>query len=257
MIINDNEILHKIIEIQGCVIQGRSFKALLHRNIDFYLEKSGADVITVYMNEHEEVNIECVLERHRHFAHLMKKYLSNKKKLDWKTFVKECSERFNPDLTHYRFDNLSKLFGSLLNHKESRAFSDELQMKEAVMMPLYAFDMREKIGYICFIFKQDNSIDMDKLNGVRILFQTLLQPLYDSDHNLTYSKCARIDENMRMLTEQEKRIARKVMSGYSYPQIAEDLEISINTLKTHMKHIFNKYEVTSKIELHNKLSTPL
>lgn len=257
MIITDNEILHKIIEIQGCVIQGRSMKALLHHNINFYLKKSDADIITIYMNEHEQVKIECVLEEHRHFAHLVKKYILSKKKLDWSTFVKNCASRFSANTRYFHINEMHQLFKGLLSPKESQEFGNELQMNEAVLMPIYAFDLNEKIGYVCFIFKTEKEIDMEKLESMRILFQTLLQPLYDTDYNVTYTKCARIDENMGLLTDQEKRIVRKVLGGQSYPEIAETLGISINTLKTHMKHIFNKYNVTSKIELHNKLNAPL
>jgi len=63
----------------------------------------------------------------------------------------------------------------------------------------------------------------------------------------------RIDEEMKLLTSQEKKIVRKVLEGTSYPEIAAILDISINTLKTHMKNTFNKYNVSSKIELYNKL----
>ena len=85
-------------------------------------------------------------------------------------------------------------------------------------------------------------------------FQTILQPLYDKEHNTFFTKCVRIDEDMKLLTPQEKKIVRKVLEGLSYPDVATILDISVNTLKTHMKNIFYKYNVNSKIELYNKLN---
>lgn len=255
MTIDDTEILHKIIEIQSCVIQGRSLKALMHRNIDFYLEKSDADIISIYINEHEDLKIEYVLERHRLFAHLVKKFFSTKKKSQWQYFIQNCSHYFISHASFYRMNDFDQLLQGLLNKKESQAFQQELQLKEAVVMPIYAFDLKERIGYVCFIFNTEKSIDMEKLENTRRVFQTLLQPLYDTNHNAIYSKCTRVDENMRMLTQQEKKIARHVLSGYPYPKIADMLGISINTLKTHMKHIFNKCNVSSKIELVTKFNT--
>ena len=41
--IKDPEILHKIIEFQSCIIEGRNIKGLLRQNIDFFLEKSQVD----------------------------------------------------------------------------------------------------------------------------------------------------------------------------------------------------------------------
>lgn len=65
----------------------------------------------------------------------------------------------------------------------------------------------------------------------------------------------RINEDMGMLTKQEKIIVKKVLAGFTYPEIATELSISINTLKTHMKNIFNKYGISSKLELYKKLNS--
>ena len=253
--ITDQEILHKIIEIQGCVIQGRSLKALLHKDSDFYLEKSKADIIAICVNEHQKVHVEHVIEKHRLFSHLLIQYLSPKKKLNWNQFVKNCTDHFNLGQKHHTIYDLFELFKGIITQKEAKAFTEEIKMKEAVLMPLYAFDKLDKIGFVCFIFQEENKIDLKKLENIQNVFQTLLQPLYDQHYSLVYSKCMRIDENMKLLTEQEKRIVRKVLNGMSYGEVAQTLGISINTLKTHMKNIFNKYRVTSKIELYNKFSS--
>lgn len=257
MNITDNEILHNIIEMQACVIQGRSLKALFHLNTNFYLQKSGADIITIYLHEHKKVNLEYIIEEHRVFAHLMHKYILSKKKLKWSEFVQNCENNFVEERTLFRIMDLHQLFKGILTQKETDSFNQELQMKEAVLMPIYAFDQKEKIGYICFIFKTAKEVDLKKLENVQHLFQALMRPLYDTNHNMIYSKCTRIDENMWLLTDQEKRIVRKMLSGQTYPEIAKLLDISINTLKTHMKHIFNKYNVSSKVELLTKLGSPV
>jgi DNA-binding CsgD family transcriptional regulator len=62
-----------------------------------------------------------------------------------------------------------------------------------------------------------------------------------------------VDENMDILTAQERKIVKIVLKGVSYPEAAKRLHISPNTLKTHMKSIFYKYNVNSKLELSNKL----
>jgi len=42
-----------------------------------------------------------------------------------------------------------------------------------------------------------------------------------------------IDEEMNILSKQEKKIVKKVLKGHSYVETAEELNISINTLNTH------------------------
>lgn len=63
-----------------------------------------------------------------------------------------------------------------------------------------------------------------------------------------------VDDQMQRLTQKEKEITQLVVLGKPYKVIAEKLGISINTLKTHMKNVFSKYGVSSKIELHNRLT---
>lgn len=254
MEIEDNQILHKIIELQSCIIQGRNIKAMLHQNIDFYLAKSGADIIAVYMHKEEQVNVDYILEKHRLFAHLLKKYIFDKKNFKWKKFVNNCDKHFASKIKHDNITDLYQIFRGFLSKKDASAFTDELEMKNAIMIPMYAYDNQEIIGYVCFFFQSDIEADIKKLEAVKTSFQIILQPLYDREHNTFYTKCVRIDEEMKLLTCQEKKIVRKVLEGMSYPDVAAQLCISNNTIKTHMKNIFNKYNVNSKIELYNKLN---
>jgi len=57
-----------------------------------------------------------------------------------------------------------------MNKKESAAFTDELQMKGAIMMPIYTFDTIVMIGYVCFFFQTDREIEMDKLERLKTSF---------------------------------------------------------------------------------------
>lgn len=55
------------------------------------------------------------------------------------------------------------------------------------------------------------------------------------------------------LSEREKEIARLAAQGKYYREIAEETGLSINTIKTHLKNIFQKYELTRKSDLVNIL----
>ncbi len=50
------------------------------------------------------------------------------------------------------------------------------------------------------------------------------------------------------LTGQEKNVVLKLVEGKSNKQISEELFVSLNTTKTHLKNIFLKLEVTSRTE---------
>ena len=50
------------------------------------------------------------------------------------------------------------------------------------------------------------------------------------------------------LSPQEQRVLRLLAAGLSNPEIAQELVVSINTIKTHVKSIYRKLNVTSREE---------
>ena len=54
-----------------------------------------------------------------------------------------------------------------------------------------------------------------------------------------------------LLSPREKEVARLAALGYSNAQIAEELFISVETVKRHMATIFEKLNITSRNELKN------
>lgn len=60
------------------------------------------------------------------------------------------------------------------------------------------------------------------------------------------------NENVYQLTAREKEILQSLSSGNSYKLIAESLSISIETVRTHIKHIYDKLHVSSQTEAVSK-----
>lgn len=55
------------------------------------------------------------------------------------------------------------------------------------------------------------------------------------------------------LTEREKQIIDLLAAGLMYKQVAEQLNISIDTVRTHIRHIYEKLQVQSRTEALNKI----
>lgn len=54
------------------------------------------------------------------------------------------------------------------------------------------------------------------------------------------------------LTEREQEVINLIALGLNYKDIAEDLDISPHTVRRHINHIYEKLEVTSKVEALNR-----
>ena len=67
----NTETLHKIVELQSCIIQGRNISAMLHKDRDFYCQRTKADMISIYVNENDKVNVEYIVEEHHQFKNLV------------------------------------------------------------------------------------------------------------------------------------------------------------------------------------------
>jgi two-component system, NarL family, nitrate/nitrite response regulator NarP len=55
-------------------------------------------------------------------------------------------------------------------------------------------------------------------------------------------------ELLRGLTERERQVLTLVVGGYSNAQIAEKLHISLGTVKNHLKNIYKKLNVHTRVE---------
>lgn len=54
--------------------------------------------------------------------------------------------------------------------------------------------------------------------------------------------------SLSTLTPRENEILKALVKGYSYKQVAADLNISLGTVRTHIEHIYGKLGVNSKAE---------
>jgi LuxR family maltose regulon positive regulatory protein len=58
----------------------------------------------------------------------------------------------------------------------------------------------------------------------------------------------RVMAEIEPLSRQEQRVLRLVLAELSYPEIARELVVSVNTVKTHVNHIYRKLNVHSRRE---------
>ena len=55
------------------------------------------------------------------------------------------------------------------------------------------------------------------------------------------------------LTQKEKEILKELAKGLRYKEIADLMQISMDTVRTHVRHIYEKLQVQSRMEAMNKV----
>jgi DNA-binding NarL/FixJ family response regulator len=64
----------------------------------------------------------------------------------------------------------------------------------------------------------------------------------------SFQKANQAGEKQILLTEREQAVIDYLAQGLAYKQIADKLGISINTIRTHLRHIYEKLHVQSRTE---------
>jgi len=250
--VTDTDLLKKIIQILSCVIYGHSIRALLRNETKFLSEKSNADLITIYINRDDSYKIDLISNKKRLFCKLMKKYKFTKHSPAFGDVGQEIINDFNSVRPYYQTSELYAFLKGTLTKNRCEEMKKEIRFKKALFFPLQ-LTSGKKIGFVSYFYTRDKEPDIEKLKELSAMIQQVIDPLYDPVTSTFYAKCTQVDSDMSRLTDKEKEIVHRVIKGMSYKEVSEELKMSINTLKTHMKNVFSKYGVTSKTELSNTL----
>lgn len=73
-----------------------------------------------------------------------------------------------------------------------------------------------------------------------------LQRLVDVPPPRARGAVARMPQSVEQLTDRELMVLRYLPTRLDNTEIAAELDVSVNTLKTHVKHIFRKFDVSSR-----------
>lgn len=249
---NHVELLEKTVMIQNHIIEGHSVKAVLRKETKSFKEQSGADVIAICVGDEDFVSIEMVMEEKRRFAALLREYKLTSRHIFLNKFKRYYKNHYEGTREYLVVDSLHKIFDGTFTQAKALEFEEALNFCEAYIFPLRSKTNR-KIGFVLYIFTHEGMPNIQNMADITVMFESLIRPFYNMDTGAFHSKCVHIDNKMDILTDKEKQIVFRILHGRPYKEIAEELKVTINTVKTHTKNIFSKYGVNSKMELQNKM----
>jgi DNA-binding NarL/FixJ family response regulator len=72
---------------------------------------------------------------------------------------------------------------------------------------------------------------------------------YVANYLMKIDDLASTNTELESLTPKEREVMNLIARGYKYREVAQELDMSVKTLETHMKHIFDKLGVASRHEV--------
>jgi len=101
------------------------------------------------------------------------------------------------------------------------------------------------------IVKNQNFILNDPLNQKEILYTVDINPIKDKFQDILglFIVLSDYKISINSFSKREQDIINYLVKGFSYKEIAYDLNISYNTVNTHIKNIYKKSEVNDRQEL--------
>lgn len=93
------------------------------------------------------------------------------------------------------------------------------------------------------------------IGAIRTLLQggSPLSPVIARKLVNAFSDKPKLAETEYELTHRERQIIDLLATGLMYKQVAENLNISIDTVRTHIRHIYEKLQVRSRTDALNKI----
>jgi DNA-binding CsgD family transcriptional regulator len=252
MSVSHLELLEKTVEIQYHIIEGHSLGAILRKETKALKESTGANIITVCVGGESYINMEMILDEKKEFLSLLRRYNLTSKHMFLNRFMRYYHYHYQGEREYLIIDEIHKIFDGSFSKAKSLKFENEIGFNEAFLFPIRS-KRGKKIGFVLYIFTNDSMPEIENMSEITEMFEKLFRSFYNEESATMHSRCVHIDNKMEILSEKEKEIAARILHGKPYKEIAQDLKVTINTVKTHTKNIFSKYGVSSKIELQNKI----
>jgi DNA-binding CsgD family transcriptional regulator len=251
---NDPPLLHKALHIQSCLIYGHTLAAIMQSEQTFLTETSGCGLMAVLIKQQSQLVPALLIDGRRQLLKELKRHKVALRHVDFKQFARSHAPGLDKPHNLLKLDSLHPLLNGVLNQKQCRQLEQHLDFAAAYVRPIFCYQGK-KIGYSVFIAQHAPLENTQGLERVHALLQTVIAPLYDSESATFFSRCTRICSQMPLLTDTEKRTLKLLLAAKSNAEIAQTLNVSPNTVKTHLKHIFGKYHVHSKVELFQKMNS--
>ncbi len=241
--IHSDILLEKLLVMQSDLLHKKLLHEVIDNESEFLLDFANAEFIGISLRGRDSFyKFTCKLGDDYSLVKLIKKA-----KLKTHELMQVVSG-MSPSVKVLKYKHLCEL---LKLNENCKAIHDIMDGKKIVLSSLeYESDANAPLASVFIILKAEHYHDENiaKSHEVAKVMWELIAPFYDETDGVIYQHCIHEDLKFEQLSSREKEIAKALLEGLSQIDIAKNMKLSINTVKTHIKNIYLKCGVKSRVD---------
>ena len=246
--ITSEVLLEKLLEMQQELLLKQPLFDVISKHKSFLLHYAQAEFIGISLKGRDSLyEFTCKLgDSHGLMEHIKFSHITTNSIL---RLLKNTS-------THYKVLTSKTLCDLFALSSSCKEIDTILNNKKVVLGFLENSPLHEQMVATVFIILPEENLNINSIDKscetARVIWEVIV-PFYDHQTGQLFQHCIHEDLMFDTLTKREKEIAHLLINGYTQAEIAEKISLSINTVKTHIKNIYIKFGVNSRIDFVNSL----
>ena len=241
--IRSEALLRKLIELQQGLLERKSLPELLHASSEFFLSFARAEYIGVsFIKPDAFYEMECSMGDDRGLFDLFQNSSVGAAEVFRYVKALQRHELVINDGRLCRFFRLSS--------PECGKIDEVMQGRKLLLRPLKRASDERWVGVASILMPVDAPPE-PALEVCEVL-DMVVTPFFDIESGLFAEHCIHEISRFGELSPREKEIARFLLHGLGQKEISQKLSLSINTVKSHIKKIYQKYDISNHIEFINR-----
>ena len=240
--IHSEILLKKLIELQQGLLERKSLPKLLQASSTFFLSFSKAEYIGIsFIKPDALYEMECRMGNDRGLFKLF--HNSSVGATEVFRYVKALDQ-------HELLINDGRLCRFFRLHSQECAKVDDIMQNcKLLLRPLQRSSDERWVGLAILLLPVD--APLNPALEVCDVLDMVVAPFFDIENGLFAEHCIHESSRFGELSPREKEIARHMLHGLGQKEISQKLSLSINTVKSHIKKIYQKYNISNHLEFMN------
>jgi DNA-binding CsgD family transcriptional regulator len=239
--IHSEILLEKLLSMQASLLKKRALLDVINDEKVSLLDFANAEFIGISLRGRDTFyEFTCKIGDDFSLVKLIKKAKLNTNRLVY------TMRDLKPSIKVLEYKHLCNL---LKLHENCKYIHNIMDGKRIIFTLLESSD-NTPLATVFIILKADYCRDENIIKSYEVakVLWEIISPFYDKENGVIYQHCVHEDLKFEYLSSREREIAKALFEGLSQKDIAKDMKLSINTVKTHIKNIYLKYGVKSRVD---------